>query len=378
MDTALDNLVSPQSGGPKRKPVVICVDDEPAVLESLRIELRRALGEKCLIETAEDGEDALTLMSELQEEDYEIALVLSDYIMPNIKGDELLARMHEMSPHTLKIMLTGQANLEAVGNALKLAKLYRYMTKPWSPEDLKVTVLEAVHSYLQDRKLDEQNYRLQLLNEQLRQANMELERVVNQQAAIIAARTAELQAANQELMHLSVTDPLTELPNRRYFDAYLRQEWLAAIRDRQPLALILVDVDCFKAYNDHYGHHAGDLCLQQVAQVLRQAVQRPRDFVARYGGEEFVIVLPNTDLGGAELVARQVQQALGDRHIVHEHSPVSPCLTVSLGVSSLIPVGVDSPLELFNAADKALYDAKRQGRNCIVVNVINKSPTVPC
>ncbi|XFA72567.1 diguanylate cyclase [Thermosynechococcaceae cyanobacterium Okahandja] len=374
----MENSVNAPPEAPKRKPVVICVDDEPAVLESLRIELRRALGEECLIETAEDGEDALALMSELQEEDHEIALVLSDYIMPNIKGDELLARMHQMSPNTLKIMLTGQANLEAVGNALKLAKLYRYMAKPWTPEDLKVTVLEAVHSYLQDRKLDEQNYRLQLLNEQLRQANTELERVVNQQAAIIAARTAELQAANQELMHLSVTDPLTELPNRRHFDAYLRQEWLAAIRDRQPLSLILIDVDCFKAYNDHYGHHAGDLCLQQVAQVLRQGVQRPRDFVARYGGEEFVMILPNTDLGGAELVARQVQEALQDRCIVHEHSSASHCLTLSFGVTSVIPVGVDSPLELFNAADKALYDAKRQGRNRIVVNSIPKSPTVPC
>lgn len=374
----MDNPALFPSEATKRKPVVICVDDEPAVLESLRIELRRALGEDCLIETAEDGEDALALMSELQEDDHEIALVLSDYIMPNIKGDELLARMHQMSPNTLKIMLTGQANLEAVGNALKLAKLYRYMAKPWTPEDLKVTVLEAVHSYLQDRKLDEQNYRLQLLNEQLRQANIELERVVNEQAAIIAARTAELQAANKELMHLSVTDRLTELPNRRYFDAYLRQEWLAAIRDRQPLSLILADVDYFKAYNDHYGHHAGDLCLQQVAQVLQQAVQRPRDFVARYGGEEFVIVLPNTDLGEAELIGRQIQHTLQDCHIVHEHSQVSHCVTLSFGVASLIPLGVASPLELFNAADKALYDAKRQGRNCIVVNSINNSPTVPC
>lgn len=360
-----------------RKPVVICVDDEPAVLESLRIELRRALGEECIVETAEDGEDALALMSELQEEDYEIALVLSDYIMPTIKGDELLARMHEMSPNTLKIMLTGQANLEAVGNALKQAKLYRYMAKPWSPEDLKVTVLEAVHSYLQDRKLEEQNYRLQLLNEELRQANGELERVVNQQAAIIAARTAELEAANKELMRLSVTDALTELPNRRYFDAYLRQEWLAAIRDRQPIALILADVDCFKAYNDHYGHHAGDLCLQQVAVVLREGVRRPRDFVARYGGEEFVIILPNTDIGGAELVARQLQEAMQARYIVHEYSSAGHCVSLSFGVAALIPGGRDSPLELFNAADQALYDAKRQGRNRIVVHPIVKSPTVP-
>ena len=136
-----------------KKPVIVCIDDEPAVLDSLKIELKRALGNECIIETAEGGVDALELVKELQLENAEVALVLSDYIMPDIKGDELLGQIHRLSPQTLTIMLTGQADLTAVGNAIKSAKLYRYIPKPWHTEDLKITVLEAVHSYLQERKL---------------------------------------------------------------------------------------------------------------------------------------------------------------------------------------------------------------------------------
>lgn len=154
-----------------KKPVIICIDDEQAVLESLKVELKKALGDKYLIETAEGGEDALELFSELLEDEYEVALVLSDYIMPDIKGDELLKRFHQLSPRTLKIMLTGQADLEAVGNAIRYAKLYRYLPKPWQPEDLKLTVVEAIHSYLQDKKLEEQNAKLLEMNQNLEIAN---------------------------------------------------------------------------------------------------------------------------------------------------------------------------------------------------------------
>jgi len=157
-----------------KKPVIVCIDDEPAVLNSLKIELKRALGNECIIETAEGGVDALELVRELQEENTEVALVLSDYIMPDIKGDELLGRIHQLSPQTLTIMLTGQADLTAVGNAIKSAKLYRYIPKPWHTEDLKITVLEAVHSYLQERKLADQTVHLHQLNTELQETNQQL------------------------------------------------------------------------------------------------------------------------------------------------------------------------------------------------------------
>lgn len=157
-----------------KKPVIVCIDDEPAVLDSLKIELKRALGNECIIETAEGGVDALELVKELQLENSELALVLSDYIMPDIKGDELLGHIHRLSPQTLTIMLTGQADLTAVGNAIKSAKLYRYIPKPWHTEDLKITVLEAVHSYLQERKLAEQTVHLHQLNAELQETNQQL------------------------------------------------------------------------------------------------------------------------------------------------------------------------------------------------------------
>lgn len=149
------------------KPVVICVDDEPIILESLKIELKKALGEEHLLETAEGGEDALELVEELLAEGREIVAVISDYLMPNIKGDELLKQIHRISPKTIKIMLTGQADLEAVANTIKHAKLYRYIAKPWQSEDLKLTLKEALNSYFMEKQLAEQNAQLQTLNQEL-------------------------------------------------------------------------------------------------------------------------------------------------------------------------------------------------------------------
>jgi PAS domain S-box-containing protein len=152
------------------KQVIICVDDEKTVLRSLKAELKEAIGKNYLIEIAEAGEEALELVAELLDENYEILLVISDHIMPGMKGDELLKRVHELSPKTLKIMLTGQADIEAVGNAIKYAKLYRYIAKPWQASDLSLTVKEAVNSYLQAKKLDEQNAKLKCLNRDLQQS----------------------------------------------------------------------------------------------------------------------------------------------------------------------------------------------------------------
>jgi len=138
------------------------------VLRSLRAELQEALGNDYLIEIAEGGEEALELVEELLEEMYAVPLIISDYIMPDIKGDELLKCVHQISPKTIKIMLTGQADLEAVGRVIKYANLYRYITKPWQTQDLILTVKEAVNSYLQDKKLAEQNAQLQKAEQKYR------------------------------------------------------------------------------------------------------------------------------------------------------------------------------------------------------------------
>ena len=150
-----------------KKPVIICVDDEQTILDSLEIDLLKAFEDKYLIETAESGEEALELLSELLAEQYEVPLVISDHIMPNMKGDELLRSVHAISPNTLKIMLTGQADLEAVANAINYAKLYRYIPKPWQSDDLKLTVTEAIYRYFQDKQLAEKQVELQEMNQEL-------------------------------------------------------------------------------------------------------------------------------------------------------------------------------------------------------------------
>ena len=154
-----------------KKPVIICVDDEQTILDSLEIDLLKAFEDKYLIETAQSGEEALELLSELLAEQYEVPVVISDQIMPNMKGDELLRSVHAISPNTLKIMLTGQADLEAVVNAINYAKLYRYIPKPWQCDDLKLTATEAIYRYFQDQKLAEKQIELQEMNQELAKLN---------------------------------------------------------------------------------------------------------------------------------------------------------------------------------------------------------------
>jgi PAS domain S-box-containing protein len=157
------------------KPVIICVDDEPIVLESLRIVLKQVLGDHCLIETAAGGQEALELIDELHKRDCEVALVLTDYIMPGLKGDELLKQVHLRSPKTLTIMLSGQADLDGVSNAIRDAKLYRYIAKPWQFQDLSLTVTEAIASYEKDQQLEAQRLKLQSANQELARLVYKLE-----------------------------------------------------------------------------------------------------------------------------------------------------------------------------------------------------------
>ena len=342
------------------KPYVICVDDEPTVLDSLRMELKRTLVNQCTVETAEGGKEALELVDELLDDHCDIAIVISDYIMPDLRGDELLKQIHNKSPNTLKIMLTGQADLKAVSNAIKYAKLYRYISKPWQPEDLQLTVTEALNSYLQTKQIAQQNLQLQQMNQKLEELNI-------QQAEIIAKRTSDLKKANQELQRLATVDSLTGVANRRRFDTYLQREWRRMAREKQTLSLILGDVDYFKLYNDKYGHPRGDDCLSEVAGAISSTVKRPADLVARYGGEEFAVILPNTSAQGAVNVAESIRVAVKQLKIKHALSTVSPYVSLTLGIASMIPKLELSPESLVAAADKALYEAKTQGRDRIVL-----------
>ena len=185
----------------------------------------------------------------------------------------------------------------------------------------------------------------------------------------LALREAEsnLRLANQELEKLVNTDGLTQIANRRCFDKCLEQEWQRLYREQQPLSLLLFDVDYFKRYNDSYGHQLGDECLIQIAQSVQEIVCRPADLVARYGGEEFVVILPNTDITGAIAIADRVHEAIQDLAIPHQASKINNLVTVSLGMTSLIPSSELSATDLIEQADQALYRAKQQGRNQSVI-----------
>jgi diguanylate cyclase (GGDEF)-like protein len=175
-----------------------------------------------------------------------------------------------------------------------------------------------------------------------------------------------LMLLQQELEELSFKDSLTGVANRRMFDSIMDREWENARRQRQPLSLIILDIDYFKQYNDHYGHIKGDDCLKQVAQVLSSAATRAKDFFARIGGEEFVLVLPETDRKSAEIVAERCRGLISKERIPHERSDVSDTLTISLGVGTIIP-SHDAELKQFiESVDRMLYKAKQSGRNCVV------------
>lgn len=197
----------------------------------------------------------------------------------------------------------------------------------------------------------------------LQKANTLLEIEVNIRKQI----EQDLKDANKELKLISSRDGLTGIANRRYYDEYLATEWERMARDRKPLSLLMCDIDFFKKYNDAYGHLEGDSCLQSVAEAINKSCKRPADLAARYGGEEFTVVLPDTDMEGAKLVAESILDAINKLNIEHYDSPEGH-VTLSIGASSLLPVHGGDVRMLAQRADAALYRAKTLGRNRVEIS----------
>lgn len=179
--------------------------------------------------------------------------------------------------------------------------------------------------------------------------------------------TRQLSDLNSLLSRLSLIDSLTGIANRRCFDKSIEQEWNRGFRNMHPLALIMIDVDFFKAYNDAYGHQTGDDCLKEVVRGIAESLRRPADLVCRYGGEEMAILLPDTPLQGAMHVAERVKNKVESFHIPHCQSKVNPFVTLSQGVAAIVPNKETTARLLIATADRALYKAKAEGRNCIRV-----------
>ena len=282
---------------------------------------------------AKSGEEALQLV-----ENIEVDLVIMDVEMPGLNGFETTQLLREaFGDHWVPIIfVTGKCDDDSVVEGIE-AGGDDYLPKPISQV---------------------------ILNAKIRA----MERIIQMRD--------QLRALNAELAALSQRDSLTYLYNRRTFDELATHQWAVLNRNRQPVAILMLDIDYFKQYNDHYGHPAGDACLQRVAEAVQSCVRRPEDIIARYGGEEFIALLPNTDHKGALSVAQSIRQAVADLNIPHQKSGAADWVTISIGLASAqftVNLAIN---DIIGQADKALYGAKEQGRNRVQSYEVKPHKTV--
>jgi len=180
-------------------------------------------------------------------------------------------------------------------------------------------------------------------------------------------KNEQLEIVIEKLCLLNTLDGLTSIPNRRYFDKILLKTWMNSLQEQKSMSVLMIDIDCFKSFNDYYGHLAGDDCLRLVARQIEAAAVYPGALVAKYGGEEFVVILPNSDNHAAMTAAEEIRASIEAMRILNEHSSVSSVLTISVGVASMVPSDNFGQLDLVQRADDALYQAKNNGKNRVGV-----------
>ncbi|WP_342130685.1 diguanylate cyclase domain-containing protein [Hydrogenophaga sp. OTU3427] len=294
--------------GLPRQPRLLVVDDQAIQIQVLY----RALSPDCQVLMATSGEAALRLCHERLPD-----LVLLDVEMPDMDGFELLRQL-KADPVTREvpvIFVTGHTSDDVESRCLEAGGV-DYISKPINPR----VVRSRVKTHLM------------------------------------------LKFQSDLLRDMVFVDPLTNSYNRRYFDQRLAVEWARARRSGKPLSMLMIDVDHFKAYNDHYGHPAGDEALRNVVRAITRHLQRPGDTVARYGGEEFACLLPETDHAAALTLAERLEQRVREQALPHAQSSVAPIITISVGVSTHRTPFDGNAQALVDAADGALYEAKREGR----------------
>lgn len=290
------------------RPTILIVDDEPG---SIGIFTRALLGEYRVI-FAKNGPDALTLVArEIPD------LIILDVVMADMNGYQLFRQMQadERLQNVPMIFLSSRRQEEDERIGLELGAM-DYWTKPVSIDIARIRVRNHL----------------------------------------------ELKRHRDLLAQLAATDELCAIANRRGMEQCLQQEWRRCARNGKPLAVIMTDIDHFKAYNDHYGHPAGDGCLRQVAKLIAGALTRPADLATRFGGEEFVCILPETDLDGAISKAETIRTQIERAAIPHSTSPTGS-VTLSLGVACMVPDLSLNHAVVIERADRALYRAKTSGRN---------------
>jgi len=292
------------------KPRVLIVDDERSNINILG----NLLVPEFDVLVATDGPSALARAGGDMRPD----LILLDVIMPGMDGHEVCRRLkQDPETHDIPVIfISAMSEEDDEATGLQIGAV-DYVTKPFAPAILKMRIRTHV----------------------------------------------ELKRLRDHWQRLSTIDGLTQVANRRAFDDALAGAWRCGIRQQQPLALIIADVDHFKAYNDHHGHAAGDVCLKTVASLMSGQVKRACDLVARYGGEEFVCLMPGVEIEGARLIAQRMCDAVRGQGIAHDHPDADGLVSVSLGVAVIQPTPIHAPDLLVTQADQRLYEAKRLGRN---------------
>ncbi len=314
------------------KITVLLIDDQAMIAEAVR----RALSSEKDIEFhyCQDPTKGIKLATEIN-----ATVILQDLVMPDIDG-LMMVRYFRVNKDTAQIpiiLLSTKDEASIKSKAFSLGA-NDYMVK--LPDKIEMIARVRYHS---------QAYINQLQKDEAFRA--------------LEESKAKLAEANRTLQKLSSLDGLTGIANRRSFDETLNKEWNRAMRSEKSIGLLMLDIDFFKLYNDHYGHQGGDDCLKKFAKGLDSTLHRESDFLARYGGEEFSAILPDTDLNGAFKVAEQMRLAIKDLRIEHAKSKVSDIVSVSIGVSAIIPLQGTDPEILIRAADQALYKAKEDGRD---------------
>lgn len=295
------------------KQTILIVDDVPA---NIRI-LGESLKAHYNIRLATDGKKALEIALSMNPPD----LILLDIVMPGLDGYEVckLLKADKRSENTPVIFITAMDQEEDETLGLEIGAV-DYITKPFSLPIVKARIKTHL----------------------------------------------ELKRHRDFLENLSNLDGLTGIPNRRRFNEAMDMEWFRAIRAGSSIALLMMDIDYFKSYNDTYGHVSGDDCLKQVARSMKGQMHRPADLIARYGGEEFACLLPRTDINGAIRVAENMRKAVAALRLPHTDSQISEHVTISIGVAVAKPEAEKSPAQLLASADECLYKAKNSGRNRII------------
>lgn len=302
---------------------VLLVDDSPVdrvISEAFLLEL----GHDVIL--GENGQQALDLYREHNPD-----IILMDEVMPVMRGHEAARAIREHEDNWVPII---------------------FLSARFTAEDISAGIDAGGDDYL-----------AKPLDQQVLAAKMKaMERISNMRKRLLEV-SEELETANVELKRLADVDGLTGLANRRYMDRFLSHEVARCSRNKEPLTVIMCDIDEFKAYNDFYGHLKGDDCIKMIANTLMSSSKRATDLAARFGGEEFALILPNTTESDARRLAEKVRKSVEALNIMHEKSSVENYVTLSMGVYNAVPTKMLRGEDYLNLADKALYHAKQSGRN---------------